>query len=122
MKRLVLSIILGIVFPVVGFILIGSTTDYMQPSALTEIKMFDEPAPGLLLAPFSLPIYFDIFVKQKHIAPEIFDTFWFRLLSMILFNWFLYGVVTYIVLGRLKGFKKQNAEICQSPPSPPIFD
>jgi hypothetical protein len=57
---------------------IGIMTDYMSPSALTEVKIYGEPAPGILLAPFSIPIYLDILLKQKRIAPEIFDTFWFR--------------------------------------------
>ena len=120
MKRLALSTILGIVFPVISFIAIGSATDYMQPSVLTEIIIYDEPAPGLLLAPFSIPIYFDILARHYRIATAIFDTFWFRLLSLILFNWLLYGIIIYILLGCLKRFRKQPSQSWESPPPPNI--
>ena len=46
MARILLSIIFGIVFPVVCFMTIGIATDYIQPSILTEIRMFGQPASG----------------------------------------------------------------------------
>jgi hypothetical protein len=121
MWRVILSIISGLIIPFVCFMAIGITTDYMQPSALTEIKIFDEPAPGILLAPFSIPIYCWIFLKTGRIAPQIFDTFWFRFSSLILFNWILYGIIFYFLLGYLKRFKKQKAIVSDAPP-PPVFE
>jgi hypothetical protein len=85
---------------------IGITTDYMSPSPLTEIKIYSQSAPGILLAPFSISIYLDIFLKQQSIMPYIFDTFLFRFLSFILYNWALYGLIIYFILGRLGRFKK----------------
>ena len=101
---------------------IGITTDYMSPSALTEISIKGQPAPGILLAPFSLPIYFDIFVKEEEIAPAIFDMFWFRFSSFILFNGVLYGIIIYLLLGRLARFKKQKVWGSEVPPQPPTFE
>jgi hypothetical protein len=100
---------------------IGITTDYMPRSPLTEIKLFNQSAPGILLAPFSIPIYFNIFLKEKRIAPFIFETLLFRLSSLILFNWVLYGFIIYLVLGRLSRFKKQKF-IYSEPPLPPEFE
>ncbi len=122
MRRIVLSIIFGLIFPLVCFMTIGITTEnYMSPSALTEIKIYDQAAPGFLLAPFSIPIYLDIYLKQKQIAPEIFDTFWFRFSSLILFNWMFYEILIYLLLGRLKRFKKRKILFSDTPPPPPKF-
>lgn len=101
---------------------IGVSADYMLPSHLTEIKIYGESAPGLLLAPFSIPIYLEITLKKKQILPEIFDTSLFRLSSLILFNWALYGIVIYFLLNWFKQFKRSNDSTFSSPPSPPEFD
>jgi len=122
MRRIILSAILGLIFPFVCFMTIGIATDYMPPSALTEIKFYGQPAPGFLLAPFSIPIYLDIYLKQKLIAPKIFDTFLFRFSSFIFFNWMLYGILIYLLLGRLKQFKKQKILFSDTPPPPPKFE
>ncbi len=122
MKRITLSIILGLVLPFVCFMAIGITTDYMSPSSLTEIRIYNEPAPGILLAPFSLPFYLDIFLKESRIVPYIFDNFWFRFTSFILFNWVLYGFIIYLILGRLARFKNQKIVFSETPPQPPNFE
>lgn len=122
MKRVILSTILGLILPFVCFMGIGITTDYMSPSILTEIKLFNQSAPGLLLAPFSIPFYFDIFLKEKRIAPYIFDTFLFRFSSFILFNWALYGFIIYLVLGKLNRFKDLKVIYSETPPLPPHFE
>lgn len=121
MKRVILSIILGLIAPFACFMAIGITTDYMSPSVLTEIKVLNQPAPGLLLAPFSIPFYLDIFLKEKRIAPYIFDTFWFRFSSFILFNWVLYGFIIYLILGKLNRFKEPKNIYSETPPLPPNF-
>lgn len=122
MTRLLAAVILGIVFPVIGFVTLGKAMDLMNPSALTEIRISGEPAPGLLVAPFSVPIYFSVWVRQAGILPNIFDTFVFRATSIVLFNWLLYGSLMYILLGRIKWFRKQNNENSSLPPRPPRFD
>jgi hypothetical protein len=122
MMHFLASVILGIVIPVIGFVTLEMATDLMNPSALTKIAIFDESAPGLLLAPFSLPIYFSIWVRYARILPDIFDTFVFRATSIVLFNWLLYGLIMYFLLGRLKWFRRQNNEASSLPPRPPRFD
>jgi hypothetical protein len=121
MKQIVLSLILGLILPIIFFMAIGITTDYMSPSSLTEIKIYDQPAPGILLSPFSLPIYLDIILKENRIAPFIFDTTLFRISSLVLFNWTLYGTIAYFVLGKLKMFRNtpENETV---PPPPPNFE
>ena len=121
MNRFIISIILGLILPFICFVGIGITTDYMTPSFLTEIKMLGESAPGLLLAPFSLPFYLDIFLQKNQILPNIFDTFLYRFSFFILFNWVLYGLIIYWVLGKLPRFKK-NKIIFSEPPPPPSFE
>ena len=121
MKRITLSIILGLCLPFVCFMAIGISTDYMPPSPLTEVKLFNQSAPGILLAPFSIPIYLDIFLKEKSITPYIFDNFLFRFSLFILFNWVLYGFIIYLVSGRLSRFKKQPLNYSE-PPRPPSFE
>lgn len=122
MKRIVISIILGLILPIVFFVGIGFSTDYMTPSYLTDIKIFGQNAPGILLAPFSLPIYLDIFLKEKRIAPFIFDTLLFRISSLILFNWIIYGFLMYWILGKFSRFRQQKQQYSETPPLPTEFE
>lgn len=122
MKRFLYSMILGLLFPFSCFMAIGIATDYMTPSVLTEIKIFDQPAPGLLLAPFSIPFYLDIYLREKRIAPYFFDTFLFRFSSLIFFNWGLYGCLFYLFFGKLKRFGKSKIVASGNPPLPPTFE
>ena len=120
MKRIVFAIILGFVFPTICLVILGFIGDYL-PEFLMLTKVNSEPAPGILLAPFTLPVYMDIFLKQNHIAPMIFDNFLFRFSSFILFNWVLYGFIFYFILGKLKRFKKSEILYSETPP-PPKFE
>jgi hypothetical protein len=123
MRRIIISIILGIIFPIVCFIAIGITTDFLLPrrSIFTEISIYGESAPGILFAPFSMPIYFVIYATKARIAPGIFDAKWFRLFAVILFDWVPYGLIIYWLLGRLERFKKQKEFGTTAPPPPPTF-
>ena len=118
--RILFSIILGIVFPLICLIILAFIGEYLPP-ALTAMEIYDEPAPGIIFAPFTIPIYFEIFVKHHRIMPFIFNTFLFRFLSLILFNWILYGMILYHLLGFLPRFKKQKISYSETPPSPPEF-
>lgn len=120
MKRIVLSIILGFVFPIICLVILGFIGDYL-PESLMLTKLSGEPAPGILLAPFMIPIYVDIFLKQNQIAPIIFDNFLFRFSSFTLFNWVLYGFTIYFILGKLKRFTKLEILYSETPP-PPRFE
>ena len=120
MRRIIFSIILGIVTPVSYLALMAFIEDFL-PAGLMITTFYGQKAPGLLLAPFTLPIYFDIFVKAERFAPLIFDTPFFRLVTFILFDWALYGLISYFVLGRLKRFKKRTVTASETPPPPPNF-
>jgi hypothetical protein len=120
MRRIVFSIILGIVFPIICLTMLGVIAEYI-PMRLTVSKFYGQPAPGILLAPFTIPFYFDTFVKEERILPHIFDTFWFRVSTFILWNWILYGTIIYFVLGLFKGFKKQSVSFSETPPRPSTF-
>jgi len=120
MWRIILSIIFGIIFPLACVAMLAFTEKYI-PSALMLSSFHGKPAPGILLAPFLLPVYFDIFVKEERILPLIFDTFWFRVISVVLFDWLLYGTIIYFILGRFKRFKKKSVEVSSEPPPPPLF-
>jgi hypothetical protein len=120
MKRVVFAVILGFVFPVVCLMILGIIGDYL-PESLMLAKMLGEPAPGLLVAPFTISVYLDILLKQKHIAPIIFDNFLFRFSSFVFFNWVLYGIISYLILGKLKRFKRAKIEFSETPP-PPNFE
>lgn len=119
MKRILLAIILGFLFPLICLIILIFIGDL--PESLMLAKINSEPAPGILLAPFMIPVYFDIFLKQKHITPFIFDNVLFRVSSFILFNWALYGIVSYFILGRLKRFRRLKNTYSE-PPLPPTFE
>lgn len=116
MFRLIFSIVFGLIFPFVCFITIGIASDFIPETVWTEIRFRGESAPGILLIPFSIPIYFDIFANQERILPQIFGTIWFRISSMILFNWALYGVLIYWLIGRVQKSRMKKTYSHEPPP------
>ncbi len=120
MRRIILSIILGFVFPIICIILIEAISEHI-PTWLTVSTFYGQPAPGILLAPFTIPFYFDNFVKAERILPQVFDTFWFRVLTFVFYNWIVYGILGYLALGRLKRLKKRSVSASENPPPPPAF-
>lgn len=122
MKRLILATFLGFFGPFVYLITIGFISDQMSRSLLTDIKIGGESAPGILFAPVSVPIYLDIWLKKMRWLPLVFDTFLFRFSSFIFFNAILYGMLIYVILGRLARWRKQKMLFSESPPPPPNFE
>jgi hypothetical protein len=120
MRRIILSIILGILFPVICVVILVFIGDYF-PLILVKMNFYGKPAPGILFAPFTIPIYLSIFLNRERILPIIFDTVWFRAISLVLFNWMLYGTVSYLILGQFERFKKKSVEASHEPPAPPSF-
>ena len=118
--RIILSIVLGFGFPFVSLAILLYVELYL-PRSLTMSSFYGEPAPGILYAPFTLPVYLDIFLKQTGLLPEMFDNFRFRMISLIVFDWLLYGTVFYVVLGRFKKLKTKTAAASDEPPPPPVF-
>jgi hypothetical protein len=120
MWRIILSIILGVIIPIAYMVILSFGEGYISES-FVETRFYSQPAPGVLLAPVTIPVYFDILVKEERILPMIFDTFWFRFLSFILFNWILYGTISYLLLGCFKRFKRKSVPASEAPPPPPTF-
>lgn len=116
MWRIIISILLGLLLPFTYFMVVGPLSDLMSPSYLTDIKIFGESAPGILFAPFALPFYLGIMLSHYRIFPEVFDSFLFRILSFIFFNWALYGFLSYYILGKLKWFKEKEIQYSEPPP------
>jgi hypothetical protein len=119
MRQGILAIILGIVFPAIWLILIGALSYLVFLPPLTDFRINGELVPGLLFMPVLIPVYFDILMRQYGILPSMFASIGFRVLSLILFNWIFYGIIFYLLLGKLNRFKKQT--VTNSPP-PPVFD
>ena len=120
MRRSTLAIILGIVLPLCWLILTGIFSYLVFIPPLTDIRINGEIAPGLLFVPVLLPVYIDILMRQSGILPAMLDSAGFRIISLILFNWVVYGIIFYLLLGKLKRFKKQTAD--SQPPAPPVFN
>ncbi len=67
MQRIIYAIILGLVFPMVCLVILGIIGDYL-PESLMLAKLNNEPVPGILLFPFSIPVYMaiqDFLIKRK---------------------------------------------------------
>lgn len=120
MRRIIFSIILGFIFPLTCLVILGVIGDYL-PESLMLAELNNDAVPGILLFPFTIPVYLSVFLKQNNFAPYLFDNFLFRISSFILFNWFLYGIIFYFVLGRLSRFNKSEQFYSEVPP-PPSFE
>jgi len=120
MRRIIFSIILGIVFPFICLIIFSWASNYL-PDGLVILRFYGVKAPGILAAPFAIPVYLEIFVKAHRLLPKVLNNFWFSIIFFILFDWILYGTIFYFVLGRFKRFKKKTVETSPEPPEPPQF-
>ena len=120
MRRISLSIMFGFLFPFACLTTVATISVYI-PQRLIVSRFYGQPAPGIIVAPFALPVYASIFIEEKQILPPILDIFWFRVILFVLFNWCFYGTIFYIILGRFKIFKKKSAACSNKPPPPPLF-
>ncbi len=114
---MILSIILGVLIPVVYTVPLLFGEGYI-PEKWMFTTFYGQTAPGGLLAPISVPIYFYIFAKENRVLPLVLNAPWFRASSFVLFNWILYGLIAYLILGRFKRFGKRSA----SATPPPEFE
>ena len=120
MRRISLSIIFGFIFPFACLTIIAIISVYI-PQRWMVSRFYGQPAPGIIVAPFALSVYASIFIEEKQILPPIIDIFWFRIISLVLFNWWFYGTLIYFILGRFKIFKKKSDAFSKEPPRPPLF-
>jgi hypothetical protein len=108
MRRGIPAIILGVVFPAIWLILTGVISYLVFLPPLTDFRINGELVPGLLFMPVLIPVYFDILMRQYGILPSMFASIGFRVLSLILFNWIVYGIIFYLLLGKLNRFKNKQ--------------
>lgn len=122
MRRVIISIILGLVFPFVCLMAIGAISDYL-PKSLTELKIGYETGPGIIWMPFMLPLnLLDILTTFRIIKRPFSNLFIYSFFAFfVLFDWILYGTIFYWLLGRFKKFQKQPAAFSENPPPPPEF-
>lgn len=125
MRRIIFSIVFGLIFPLVCFFTIMTADSYfLPPSILTTSRIDGEVAPGILYAPFSIPIYVEIILKHNGIMimGRGENRFIYFTVFLIIFNWILYGVIFYALSVYLTKLKKPKTEYSEKPPEPPIFE
>ncbi|NJM53477.1 MAG: hypothetical protein HC846_08870 [Blastocatellia bacterium] len=124
MKRILLSILCGILFPILYMAIIGSIDDFVFPNYdLTTREIYGQASMGLILAPIAIPLWIYDFIRfnQYFGLREFFDTFWFRLIWTVGFNISLYTILSYFLLWYLGNRKSSTQTNYQNPPSPPQF-
>ncbi len=103
MKRVLLSIVIGVLFPIVYAAIVDLVGGLVLPAGFDTMHVDDTPLPSLLFAPVVLPIYIDHFLRTKGYFGlwSTFDNFWFRGTFYVLFNLGFYSILGYLVLKRL---------------------
>jgi hypothetical protein len=88
-----------------------------------SIQLFGDQVPGPILAPTLYPVYFVTWLKVHSFFGwgGMLDSFWFRLVTLIIPNVSLYSLATYIVLWLFDFPKKKQAVGIHEPP-PPLSD
>jgi hypothetical protein len=113
MKRIIFSIIGGILFPLV-YTFSAAAVCFLFP----RYDLAGDQAPGLIFAPIAIPIhiliYFDL--PEKH---YVLGT-----IGIVVFNIALYSFLTYLLfrwLGFFEPAKTENYQLSHPPPPPPRF-
>jgi hypothetical protein len=119
MKRLVIAIILGILFPIVYTIIAGTLTDVFPDYFAQTMIVFDKPMPGPILAPTLFPFYFESWLSSHRYFGwgGILDTFWFRT-TLLIIPVAVYSAIFYGLL-RLIGYPKAKTVTSIQEPPPP---
>ena len=120
MKRFAISILFGLLLPVLYTIVAVSLTGIYPEYFTQSIKMFGESVPGPILAPTLFPFYFDTWLSVNYYFGWgwLLDNRWVRLITWIVPTIAIYSIVSYGVL-RLIGFPRSKAtEGIHEPPPP----
>lgn len=124
MKRILLSMLTGILFPILYMILIGTFHALLfSKYDLISMEIYGQSTMGLFLTPVALPVWMYDFIKfHNHFGYGIYlDTLWFRLLLMLGFNFSLYAILSYFLFSYFGWFSSIKALTYQQPPKPPEF-
>ena len=103
LKRILLSIVAGIVFPVAYLMFIGALEDFLLPkSELFEIEFYGKHLPGFLYVPMVIPVYVLEFLDYYNYFGLVveMDNPLFRTVFMCLFTVLLYSRLAYELFRR----------------------
>lgn len=121
MKRLIFSILGGLLFPVIYTVVVGTLSDYFPQYFPDRIYLFGKPTFGWIFAPIAVPFWIYSVIEYYRFfgLPFIFNTTWFRVVFTIGFDVLLYTMLTYAVLWYFGIFKKKTQQTLENPPPPP---
>lgn len=122
MKRIIISILGGILFPLLYTVLAAAITDLLLPRYnLDTMQVAGEPTMGLVFAPVAIPFWLYNYIRFYNFFGFriVFDTMIFRAILFAGFNVILYTFLTYLLLWYFGLFKQQKLENYQKPPPPP---
>ncbi len=127
MKRIVASIIGGIILPILLTFLAGfaaAFVNYFFPQYnLMDMQVKGQASPGLIFAPIAIPFWIYDYIRFYNYfgLRNIFDTVWFRITWTVSFNLLLYTGLTYLLLWHLNLLGQSKLVAYSEPPQPPQF-
>lgn len=117
MRRIFVSILGGILLPVSLFT-IASLVSWLLPRyELGVTKIGGALAPGYIFAPVALPIYANILFPLP--VYYFFNPIWFGLIASAIFDFFLYAILTFIVIKYFGFFDPHQTQDSSAKPPPP---
>jgi hypothetical protein len=121
MKRIFLSILGGIIFPI-GYTAAAITVALLFPQyKLDSIDVDGKSMPGLIFIPVGAPIYIYEYLGWEAYEFPAKNPVWLGLVWFLIFNFTFYSALFYFLLRMFSRLKKPKAENSQSPPPPPQF-
>lgn len=123
MKRLLLSLLFGVLFPIFYLGLIIALVLYTRNFLSFPAQQTIDPVIGVLTLPvtWSIVISEALFFSNANFAKDIthptFAKFWFAITNVTLYSTLFY--LTLLLISRLK---KSKQKVEQHPPLPPTFN
>jgi hypothetical protein len=117
MKRVLVSFLGGILLPVSLFSLASFVSWLLPQYDLGVTKIGETLAPGYIFAPVALPIYaYIIFPVPVY---YFISPIWFGFIASAVFDFFLYAILTFIVIKYFELFDARSKTEPNAPPPPP---
>jgi hypothetical protein len=123
MKRVIFSILGGILLPIIFVLLGASIAGLFSEYNLQTMQVKGQASPGIILAPIAIPFWIYDYIRFYNYFGfrSFFDTFWFRVTLTIGFNFLLYSGLMYLFFWYFGFFKRKESGNYQDPPLPPQF-
>lgn len=128
MKRIIASLISGIVFPILFTLLAGFSASFIEnlfpQYNLMDMEIKGEATLGVIFAPIAVPFWIYDFIRFYNYfgLQNILDTFWFRVLWTVGFNFLFYTGLAYLFFWYFSFLKQSNTITYTDPPQPPHFE